>query len=347
MHIFRALRRLVSVTVVLGALAFTGGCISIGFRGLGNFGHLSGVAKGMNWVGGITGGSFFKYTSFWYGQGVLHGISPGNYLASSITESIANGDAPEEYSPEQQYYIGRGVSAALVNENKVADITDPKVQGQLRYLNQMAGYVYISAPDGAGLWAGLHVGILETPKVGAYATPGGFIWITRGSLDLIQSEDELAALLCHEMGHVAKEHAIKAYVKDGGGKVKPNPFIKNLGMLTPVPQYTGHLFGGMAERIANAKYGPDQELEADKWGAVTLQLAGYDSQAMIRMFKRVEGWEHAHPERGTYLANHPAVHDRVKEIDEFLGKNKELFQLQVSAEAKSRRDGRFKLVFGR
>ncbi len=347
MNNFRTIRRGISALVLLSALAFTGGCFSIGFSG--HFGHLGGsLGASISGLGRLTGSNMFRYGAYWSGRGVFSGIRPGSYLATSIRESMANDNkAPEEFSPEQQYYIGRGVSASLINEFKMANLDDPKVRLQLKYLNLMAGFVNVSAPDGAGLWAGLHIGLLESPKVGAYATPGGFIWISRGTLDLVQSEDELAAIICHEMGHVAKEHAIKAYVKDGGGQVKPNPFIKNLGMLSPLPRVTGNYFGSLAERVANNKYGKDQEFEADKWGAVSLQLAGYDAQAMVRMLKRVEAYEGKHADKGAYLANHPEVKDRVARLQDFFDDDKDMFKVTISADAKARRAARFKAVFGR
>lgn len=349
MKTFRALRRLISLTVTLAALALTGGCISIGFHGSGRlpFSGSSIVGKLYGASGLITNASWYRYTAVWYDRGVLAGIDPIGYVWDSTVESLRDGEAPEHFTPEQQYYVGRGVSAALVNEYKMADTTDLRVQAQLRYLNQMAGFVNVSGPDGTGLWAGLHVGILESPKVGAFATPGGFIWITRGALDLVQSEDELAALMCHEMGHLVKEHSIKAYVKDGGGKVRPSPWIKNLDRLNPVAMHTGNYFGSMAERIARNAYTVDQEYEADQWGAVTLQLSGYDSRAMIRLFSRVDAYEAKNPDRGVYLANHPPVKDRVERLEEMFDDDKDMFKVTVSAEAKARRDARFRLVFGR
>jgi len=349
MKTLRTIRRTFGALLMLGCLGTVAGCFSIGFHGVGNVGGVVGGAlgKAINWGIGISNTQVWRYSAHWTSRGVFSGISPGRYLATSIRESMEGGEAPETFSPEQQYYVGRGVSASLVNEYKVANYNDPKVKAQLKYLNQMAGFVSVSAPDGTGLWAGVHVGILESPKVGAYATPGGFIWITRGALDLVQTEDELAALVCHELGHVAKEHAIKAYVKDGGGKVKPNPFIKNLGMLSPMPRATGNYFGSLAESIANNKYGEDQEYEADQWATVSLQMAGYDSRSLVRLLNRVDAWEKKHPDRGAYLANHPPVDKRIKKVEDFMDDDEELFLLKVSVDVGNRRNARFKAAFGR
>ena len=350
MNTFRIARRLVFCAALALGL---GGCFSIGFSGSGRLpGRIGGVntsllSKSISVAGMIQGSNVFRYTMLWRQRGILIGIDPINYVATSVSESLADGEAPEQFSPEQQYYVGRGVSAALISEYGMADVNHPAVRVQLRYLNQMAGYINVAAPDGAGLWKGIHVGILESKRIGAYATPGGFVWVTRGALDLVQTEDELAALICHELGHVAHEHAIQAYVKDGGGRVKPNPWLKNLDRVSPLARFSGNYFGSLAENIAKNKYGKDQEFQADKWAAVNLQLAGYDSLAMVRLLKRVDAYELKNPDRGAYLANHPPVEERIKELEELFDDDKELFQVKVNAEAGARRQARFSLVFGR
>ena len=276
--------------------------------------------------------------------GIYQGIKVIRYVAISAAESMAQGEVEEHFSPEQQYYIGRGVSASLVDTYKQADLKDPKIKRQIEYLNQMAGYISVTNPDGDALWAGVHVGILETDQVAAFATPGGFVWLTRGTLNLVKSEDELAAVICHELGHVAHGHAIKSYIKDGGGRVKPNPWIKNLGMVTPLPRASGQFFGGLAKRIAENKYGPDQEIEADQWGTYALTVSGYDPKAMVRMLKRVKAWQKKHPKRGDYLKHHPKVDDRIDRIKDLIDDAEEL-QVKIHDEERRKQAKRYKKVF--
>ncbi|MDH5642431.1 MAG: M48 family metallopeptidase, partial [Nitrospira sp.] len=216
------------------------------------------VAGGCSVIAGVVHGARTGNWGYAIGAGINHGIRTIDYVASSAAESMANDEVPERFSPEQEYYIGRGVSASLVDSMGVppaGDATDT----QLRYLNEMAGYITVANPDGSALWRGVRVGIVESSEIGAYATPGGFVWISRGTLKLCTSEEELAAVLCHELGHVAHGHAIEAYRKDGGGKVKPNPWIKNLGKVAPLPRASGNFFGGLATRIAENRYTVDQE----------------------------------------------------------------------------------------
>ena len=72
---------------------------------------------------------------------------------------------------------------------KQADLKDPKIKRQIEYLNQMAGYISVTNPDGDALWAGVHVGILETDQVAAFATPGGCVLSTRGTQTLGHTDD--------------------------------------------------------------------------------------------------------------------------------------------------------------
>jgi beta-barrel assembly-enhancing protease len=335
----RAARRMCGMLLLALLVA---GCGSIGFSIRGDVGRFVGgtVGSSLRW----TSDTWHRVNAHWYTRGVLVGVKPGQYVATSISQSMEKGEAPEEFSPEQQYYVGRGVSAALVDEFGMEELDPPAVQAQLSYLNRMAGFLQVTAGDGTGLWAGVRVGILDSRTVAAFATPGGFIWVTRGALQLVRSEEELAALLCHELGHVAHEHAIKAYVKDGGGQVRANPWLANLDLLNPVRFHTGNYFGGLAKRIAENRYTVDQEYEADQWAAVALQQAGYSHRALIRLLERIEEWEINTPDAGAYLANHPPVSDRLKRLEDFFRREADHFRPEVDAEAAQRQNERFRAV---
>jgi predicted Zn-dependent protease len=331
MNIMRSIRRGIGACILAIALTFTAsGCISIGLFGT-SFDRI------------IPGGSYL--TNLLVDLAIFVGVTSGQYLAGVAHQAIENGKmpGPGEFSPEQQYYIGRGVSAALVDKYKMANPDDPKVQEQLKYLNQLGGYINVTNPDGTGLWAGVHIGILESPEPAAYATPGGYIWITRGALMMVQTEEELAALICHEMAHVAKEHAIQAYEKAGGGQVKPNPWIA--GLKNAVAN-SGNLFGELAEEVGGNKYGPDQETEADQWALFALVQAGYSHEALFRLLERVDAWEKKHPTPGEYLKNHPTVEERIEELKNYTEDSdyEALFKTKPDAKATSRQNARFKKI---
>ncbi|MHC4840480.1 MAG: M48 family metallopeptidase [Planctomycetota bacterium] len=263
-----------------------------------------------------------------------------DYTASSIADDIADGDVPDNLSPEQSYYFGRGVSAALVDKYGMANPKDKKVKVQLEYLNEMAGYLAYSGNFETALWSPVTVGILRSNEVAAFSTPGGFIWISMGAIKLCENEDQLASIIAHELGHAAMDHAVKAYV----GSIRPSPWIKNLHKLSPMGTNLGSWIGSWSEQLIEDGYGEDQEYEADKWGAMTLSSAGYSADAMLHLLRRVERFEQKSKTPGLYLKNHPDIDDRIDEIVDLIDDVPDL-SYEVSIKGKKGRTARFKATF--
>ena len=118
--------------------------------------------------------------------------------------------------------------------------------------------------------------VLDTPVVNAFALPGGYIYVTRGLLALVNSTAELAAVLAHEIGHVTARHSVKRYHRAAGS----NLFATALGLLTgsqDVARAAAYLGQGFV-----AGYSRDQEYEADSLGARYLVHSGYDPLAGAR-----------------------------------------------------------------
>ncbi|MDC1142431.1 M48 family metalloprotease [Planctomycetota bacterium] len=262
------------------------------------------------------------------------------YVATSAAESVAEGEVPDNFSPEQSYYIGRGVSAAVIHEFGAANPNDPKVKLQLEYLNEMAGYLAVNGNFETALWSTVTVGLLDSDEVAAYSTPGGFIWITHGAIKLCENEDQLAAIIAHELGHAAMDHAIEAY----GNEVRPSPWIRNLKMLSPLGMNFGQLIGSLAKQIIDEGFNEDQEFDADKWGAMTLSNAGYSGRAMLDLLRRVERFEQAAKTPSKYLKNHPDIDERIEEIEDMLDDAATL-DYEVSIKGRDARKVRFKAVF--
>jgi beta-barrel assembly-enhancing protease len=107
--------------------------------------------------------------------------------------------------------------------------------------------------------------LLDTPAVNAFALPGGQIIVTTGMLDFVQSDDELAMVLGHEIAHVDLRHAVGRY------------------------QYQYRL-GGLAElvhRLFTMPFSADQELDADAEGLRLAVAAGYDRAAGPALYARM------------------------------------------------------------
>ncbi len=159
-----------------------------------------------------------------------------------------------------------------------------------------------------------HVTVLNSPVPNAMATPGGYLYITRGLLAMINSEAELAAVLGHEAGHVAARHSDKR---------SSRATIGALGSIA-----AAILLGGQAASLVNngagaliAGYSRGQENEADTLGMRYAIAAGYDPRAAASMLAAldrvgaVEGRQ-TYEDRGlgSIFSTHPVTADRVQRV---------------------------------
>lgn len=121
--------------------------------------------------------------------------------------------------------------------------------------------------------------VIDEPAVNAYALPGGFIFIDRGLLAYLNTEDELAAVLAHEIGHVAARHSIRHQQANQAAKILgataaiATYWYTGSADLADIPPHLGAAW--------SSGYGRKMELEADKLGAEYLVHTGYDRNALL------------------------------------------------------------------
>lgn len=153
--------------------------------------------------------------------------------------------------------------------------------------------------------------IVDVPEVNAMALPGGYIYITRGMLAMLNSEAQLAGVLGHEIGHVTSRHAAKQLTKALGAQ------ILSLGLMAASPggrQTTGEwarVSAALFEHVLLG-FGREAELEADELGLRTAYRVGYDPVEMVAFLKAMKVKERLealgyHGFQGT----HPETIDRV------------------------------------
>ena len=160
--------------------------------------------------------------------------------------------------------------------------------------------------------------VLDSPDVNAFALPGGYIYINRGLMAYLSSEEELAAVLGHEIGHVTARHSVRQYSQS-----------QLLSILSAAVQMnSGRTAGdivGVASGALLAGYGREMELEADELGAEYLYQDGYSTEGMMRVLSVLKDQEiyskELAKERGQepinyhgIFASHPSNDKRLKEI---------------------------------
>jgi predicted Zn-dependent protease len=127
--------------------------------------------------------------------------------------------------------------------------------------------------------------VVDAEEVNAFATMGGFVYISRGILPYLSSEAELAAVLGHEIGHITAKHMARQKTQ---GTVAGLAGIAT-AILTGQPALAG--LTNIAGEAMIRGYGRDMELEADRLGAEYLARTGYDPDAMIRVIRTLKDQE--------------------------------------------------------
>lgn len=157
--------------------------------------------------------------------------------------------------------------------------------------------------------------VTDQSMVNAFATPDAYIFVTRGILAHFNSEDEMAAVIGHEIGHVVGRH--------GKRKVSRARLGELLGWVGTFATGTSATYG-LANTLTQASlagYGREYELEADEYGASWLPDAGYDPRALlssIQMLRDNDDFQRTINNRPAayhgILGSHPAHEKRINEL---------------------------------
>ena len=230
----------------------------------------------------------------------------------SIRKStVAVARSLEDFTPEQEYYIGRSVGAVVLSTYPAYT----NAQGN-QYLN-MLGQTLAAASDTPQIFGGYHFIVLDSNDINAFATPSGLVFVTRGLIRCCPTEDALAAVLAHEISHVQLRHGMQSIEKARMTEaltVLATEGAKTLGS-PEVAQLTQTFSGAIsdiAKSMINNGYSRSFEYQADKVAVVLLQRVGYNPRGLIDMLTVME--KKLKPGGFDFAKTHPAPRDRIAEI---------------------------------
>jgi predicted Zn-dependent protease len=181
------------------------------------------------------------------------------------------------------------------------------------YVRRVGARLAAQSPR-AGIDYHFHIVDMEEPN--AFALPGGYVFVSRGLLALVNSEAELANVIAHEIGHVAARHAVQRAslsapfaIASGLGEFAVGLVSRRLGALV------GGV-GGLAGSLVVSPYSRRQEREADRIGQEMAAAAGWEPSAMTALLETLERDEVFHTgsvREGTFLDSHPTTPERVRQ----------------------------------
>ena len=218
---------------------------------------------------------------------------------------------PEAVLTSERAEIEQGNRAALIVEGEMGLVDDPALEA---YLEQLGQRLAIHSPRSH---LSYRFKIADIPEANAFALPGGYIYVSRGLLALANSEDQLAAVLGHEIAHVAARHSVQRQTV--AAPLAPLRIAAALGGAAAaiVSPGLGEVVAGIGQfpaEFAMAAYSRDQEREADRLGQQLAAEAGFDPMALstfndtLIREEALKG-ENTGP-RSSFLLSHPPGPER-------------------------------------
>ena len=168
-----------------------------------------------------------------------------------------------EITTEQEVAMGREVAAKMISYFKVFD--NKQAAAYVRKVGQAV------ALQSERLDLSYHFEVLDTDAVNAFATPGGFIFVTRGLLENLKTEAELAGVLGHEVGHVAGRHIVREIQRGKAIQVGADVAQE----FTEGSQFLEDLARQILTRLIDRGLSPKDEHDADRRGVNYAHAAGY------------------------------------------------------------------------
>jgi len=230
-------------------------------------------------------------------------------MITSSVQSISKAARP--LSDDEEYYVGRAVAARITSTYPLYHNTR-----LTEYLN-LIGQSLVLHTEKPTTFGGYRFALLDSHEINAFACPGGTILITRGMLSSVKSEDELAAVLAHEIGHIIHRDGIAAIQSSrwseaalmiGSNAAKefgPKDTAKLLSL------FEGSIDDVVKTLVVNG-YGREQEKAADAAALEYLAAAGYDPQGLVGYLTRLE--KAGHGAKGGILKTHPGTDERLQYV---------------------------------
>ena len=219
----------------------------------------------------------------------------------------------EDFTPEQEYYIGRAVGAVVLGKYPAYD------QSTINQYVNLVGQTLAQASDLPAIFGGYHFLVLNSNEINAFATPSGLVFVTRGLLRCCRNEDALAAVLAHEIGHIQLRHGMdaieKARVTEALTTIATEG-AKNFGSreAAALTQTFGGTITDITSTLINKGYARSSEYEADQAAVALLRRVGYNPNGLVEMLTAMK--KNLKAGGLDFAKTHPAPEDRIAEIQQ-------------------------------
>lgn len=229
-------------------------------------------------------------------------------------------DATFDLSEEQEIVLGQGIASSLLGIAPL--LANQKVQ---QYVNNVGRWLTLQTERPDLPWA---FAVIDDNDINAFATPGGYIIITKGLLMRMKSEAELAGVLGHEISHVLKKHHLQAAKKAAGMSVAKDFLSMGLEVKGSNPAMVKLASAGT--ELYTRGLDKDDEFEADRMGIVIAARSGYDPYGLPAVLQTLQTINPQDAGLALMFKTHPTLSDRLGLLNNIMGSGFERFENQAS-----------------
>jgi beta-barrel assembly-enhancing protease len=239
-------------------------------------------------------------------DGVVDGVKSGSIedVSAVGTRNIGARGMGNWYSTESEIKMGKQYSMELERSTKF--INDPVVT---EYVNRI-GQNLVKNSDAKVPFT---IKVIDSDVVNAMALPGGFFYVNSGLILNADEEAELAGVMAHEIAHVAAHHAAREMTRMNYAQIGTIPLIMVGGGIG----YGIYEAANIAIPLTFLQFSRDFEAQADFLGVQYMYRAGYDPQAFVSFFEKIQNLEKRKPGAvAKAFSTHPQTPDRIEHSQE-------------------------------
>jgi beta-barrel assembly-enhancing protease len=241
-----------------------------------------------------------------------------NDAFSDMEKAFMEIESEAEPTLQDEYFLGRAVAANILAIYKPYT-TNPALT---RYVNLICQTIVINSPH-PEVFNGYHALILDSTEFNAFSSPGGHIFITKGLLELTDSEDTLAAVIAHELAHIMLKHSINLI-----NNMRFNDEMSAIADRASVFAGRGSAaaqrlmvfrdsVSSMMDTLLKNGYSQEQELEADQEAIILLAASGYNPMSIMDVLKLMQSIENSR--RSGFNTTHPSARERIANVGIWVG----------------------------
>ena len=208
---------------------------------------------------------------------------------------------------DEEINIGRNVISGLLGAAPLLD--NRPLQ---HYVNKIGMWIALQSERPDLPWT---FGIIDSPNINAFASPGGYVVLTAGLYQLLENESQLAAILAHEISHVIDKHHLDA-IRD----TSQTEILGSLAVKATDSKYRKNM-----QRLVNSSVqiyarGLDKKYEfaADRQGAVLAARSGYDPYALLDVLTTLSSINTSDESMTVFLNTHPSLSDRIVTLEQLM-----------------------------